>query len=354
MKSTTIKILALLLTACVFLGVTSCSLFGGDDDGETTETTIKSAFALQDLYANPDTLEFSDTAVIEYFNALMTSVNTTTGALNYSSSYNFGDFNCENATLKANLPVIVKLMKGGINDGLGAEVAYGEKFADLLPAKGSDVPLVLKLDDILKNEDGKLAITVNADAHNRYNEVSSKAAEEASNYKKEEDIPTTEYVELDEDVRKITIALNCDIESATNPAEGSIFCQIFKHLDKKDVAEKMASMKDYMIFDGNYSITYEKCEIYMEINRITNEVIKVEFKREIRVTTTVTGVGKLASVGEQELTFLVSGNDTYEFNWEDPEATTVAGETTAPAATSAPAETTVEETATVEETTTAA
>ena len=40
MKSTAIKVIALLLTACVFLGVTSCSLFGGAEE-ETTEATTR-------------------------------------------------------------------------------------------------------------------------------------------------------------------------------------------------------------------------------------------------------------------------------------------------------------------------
>ena len=68
---------------------------------------------------------------------------------NLAKTYDPKDFECEdNATFKAALPTVVKLMKKGFNDGLGAEVAYGDPINKLLPTKGTDVPLVLTMADV--------------------------------------------------------------------------------------------------------------------------------------------------------------------------------------------------------------
>ena len=313
MKSTTIKIIALLLTACVFLGVTSCSLFGGGNEEETTEaTTIASATKLMT----------APTEVLAYFNALMTKVNADKAKLNYSSSYDPNGFECDNETLKAALPTIVKLLKKGFNADLGAEIAYGDPISNLLPVKGTEKPLFLTLDDLAKNEDGTPCIAINAEAFSRYNEVSSKAAEEASLYEEGETY-TTEYVELDEDVRKVTITLKDEIDPKA--AEG-LFGQIYNIPDRALIAEEMESISDYVKYDGTYTAKYTGCTIYMEINRTTDEVIKVEFNRNIEVDVEVEGVGTLASIGKTNLHFVVNGSDVYEFDWTDPNATTVAAE----------------------------
>ncbi|MBQ7101018.1 MAG: hypothetical protein IJN81_05250, partial [Clostridia bacterium] len=71
---------------------------------------------------------------------------------------------------------------------------------------------------------------------------------------------------------------------------------------------------------------YTGCTIYMEIDRTTDKVIKVEFNRNIEVEVEVTGVGTLASMGTTTLKFVVNGCDRYEFDWTDPNATTAAAE----------------------------
>lgn len=313
MKSTTIKILALLLTACVFLGVTSCSLFGGGAEEETTEpTTIASATPLN---TEPE-------AVLAYFNQLMASVKSGKVAVNYSSSYDPNSFECENETFKATLPTIVKLMKKGFNDGRGAQVAYGESLTDIFPTKGQATPFTLLMEHIAKGEDGSYQIAVNAEAFSRYEEASSKADAEQANLPEGETV-TTEYVELDEDVRKITITL----ADAEDPQAGAgLFGSLYEIPDRAKIAEEMKSIEGYVKYDGTYKAKYTGCTIYMEINRITDEVIKVEFNRNIEVEVEVTGVGTLASMGTTALKFVVNGSDCYEFDWADPNATTAVAE----------------------------
>lgn len=297
MKSKTIKILALLLTACVFLGVSACNSTG-DEETTTEATTVASATPLMTEKAE----------VLAYFNGLMASIKNGTAVLRYSSEYNPNGFECENETFKAALPTIVKLMKDGFNADLGAEVPYGDPISDYIPVKNGATALFLTEADIVD-------IAINAEAFSRQAEEESKAADDESY--------TAEEINVDEDVRKITITL----AEAVDPAAGEgLFGSIFNIPDRAKIAAEMEKASEYMTYDGTYSAKYTGCTIYMEIDRTTDKVIKVEFNRNIEVTTTVTGVGTLSSMGTTELKFVVNGTDRYEFDWNDPNATTVAAE----------------------------
>lgn len=290
MKSTTLKILALLLTACVFLGVASCSSSGSDEEETTEATTIASATPLMTEKAE----------VLAYFNSMMASVNSGKAALKYSSDYNPNGFECDNATLKAALPTIVKLMKDGFNADLGAEVAYGESLADIVPLKNSPSALALTEADIVD-------IAINAEAFSKLAEEESKLAAD-SEY-------SSEAVEVDEDVRKITITLKDEL----NPQAGTgLFSGIYNIPDREMIAAEMAKAADYITYDGTYDAKYTGCTIYMEIDRTTDQVIKVQFSRNIEVDVTVTGVNTLEALGTTDLHFVVNGSDVYELDWNEP------------------------------------
>ena len=294
MKSKTIKILALLLTACVFLGVTSCSGGSGAEEETTEATTIASATPLMTEKAE----------VLAYFNSVMAAAKAGKAAVKYSSNYDPKGFECENATFKAALPTITKLMKDGFNADLGAEVAYGDSLADIVPVKGG-AALTLTEADIVD-------IAINAEAF-------AKLAEEESKLANDSEYSTESAIIVDEDVRKITITL---ADEADPQAGAGLFGRIYNIPDRAKIAEEMAKASDYMTYDGTYSAKYTGCSIYMEIDRTTDKVIKVEFHRNIEVDVTVTGVGTLEDLGTTPLHFVVNGADVYEFDWNEP--TTVA------------------------------
>lgn len=294
MKSKTIKILALLLTACVFLGVTSCSGGSGGEEETTEATTIASATPLM--------TEKSE--VLAYFNSVMAAAKAGKAAVKYSSNYDPNGFECENATFKAALPTITKLMKDGFNADLGAEAAYGDSLADIVPVKGG-AALALTEADIVD-------IAINPEAF-------AKLAEEESKLANDSEYSTESAIIVDEDVRKITITL---ADEADPQAGAGLFGRIYNIPDRAMIAEEMAKASDYMTYDGTYSAKYTGCSIYMEIDRTTDKVIKVEFHRNIEVDVTVTGVGTLEALGTTPLHFVVNGADVYEFDWNEP--TTVA------------------------------
>ena len=87
--------------------------------------------------------------------ALILTVVMSLLALTSCGSFDFATENLDDyatfdyATFKAALPTITKLMKDGFNADLGAQVAYGEPLADIIPIKNSAAPLVLTEADIV-------------------------------------------------------------------------------------------------------------------------------------------------------------------------------------------------------------
>ncbi len=319
MKSKTIKILALLLTVCAVLGVASCSMF--ETEEPTTEPRSESAVKF-------DTLNSND-AILEYVNSLLAQVNSDDikATVSYSSDYDPKNFECENDTFAKALPTLAKLMKDGFNSKLGTEddeLKEGDSFAHLLPVKGTKNPLVLKKEDIALYhakdgeeaiyDDGHTMIFLNEEASSRYEEASSRDAAAM----KDDPEATTEYVELDEDVRKIRVVLKDEV----NPQKGAnLFGEIYDIPDRSKIKAEMDKLANYVTYDGTYNATYTGCEIYMEVDRVTNNVLKIEFRRNIEVEVKVTGNPAneiFKDLGTTDLKFVVNGADVYEFTY--PEA----------------------------------
>lgn len=330
MKSTTIKILALMLVVCSLFGAASCSLFTAEE--ATTEPRSDSAVKLEELaYYKDNKQVINYQATVDYFNDLMAQLNSgeIKAKLNYSVDYNFNGFDSGNGELDAALRTLAKLMKDGFNAQYGTEddeLEYGDSFASILPVKGSDKPFVLKVSDValyaVKEgeepmfEEGHTMIAINEEAFSRYEEASVRDAEAMKNDAK----ATTEYIELDEDVRKITITL----KDETDPKAGAnLFGEIYEIPDRQLIKTELDKLNKYVTYDGTYTATYTGCQIYMEIDRVTNQVIKLEFRRNIEVEMTVKGVEGneiTGGLGETTLKFNVSGADVYEFDYTDPKA----------------------------------
>ncbi len=297
MKPYFIKFSAVILTLVLCLCLASCSLSGSGEE-ETTEPVSESMTPV------PTDAQ----SAIEYFNTLMTKLSTEKYAVKYSVDYRPRGFECEgNKTLAATLPTVVKLMSFG--EDLGGEFEYGDlSFAEkVLPVKNSPEPLQLTLDDIAHDEEGDLLISVNPDQFAALKEEESKAAENEEY--------TMEDVNTDPDTRIVTITLRDE----KNPADGGFFSKIYDLPDRQNILNEFAKCSDYLKIADEYDADYTGCTIRMEIDRLTDRVVKLEFGRNIIVTATVTGAGTLESVGEQVITFTVNGNDTYEFDWNKPE-----------------------------------
>ena len=288
MKSITMKITAVLLTAAVFLCVASCS-FGGKNEEETTEPTTASATVLPK----------EDAEILAYFNRVFAEAKAGTAKLNYSCSYSPKGFDAEDKALASMLALVAQRMDFGDQ---GKEVAYGESHSAIVPIKDSDEPLVLTESDVVK-------IEINRDEF-------AQAAEEAAKLEKDSEYET-QFINTDPDVRRVYL----ELKEETDPqAGGGLFGRVFALPDRAAIEQEMKKAADTLTYDGTYSAKYTGCTVYMEIDRVTDQVLKVEFNRNIEVTVSVTGVGTLESIGTQQLTFRVEGRDCYEFDWTAPEA----------------------------------
>ncbi len=287
MKPIAMKIIAILLTAAVLLCVSSCS-FGGKNEEETTEPTSASATPLPK----------EDAEILAYFNKVFAAAKAGTAKLNYSCTYSPKGFDAEDKALSSLLAIVAQRMDFG---DLGGEVAYGESHSALVPIKDSAEPLVLTADDIVK-------IEINRDEY-------AQLAEEEAKLEKDAEYET-QFVNTDPDLRRVYI----ELREETDPTAGAgLFGRIFALPDRAAIEQEMKKAADTLTYDGTYSAKYTGCTIYMEIDRVTDQVIKVEFNRNIEVSVAVTGAGTLESVGTQQVTFRVEGRDSYEFDWNQPE-----------------------------------
>ena len=286
MKSLAIKVTAILLTAAVLLCVSSCS-FGGQTEEE--ETTLASATVLPK----------DEAEILTYYNTVYAAAKEGRAKLNYSRSYNPKGFDAEDKALASMLTLVAQRMDFG---DAGVEVPYGESNSAAMPIRDSDEPLVLTADDIVK-------IEINRDEF-------AQAAEEESKLEKDSEYET-QLVNTDPDVRRVYI----ELKEETDPQAGAgLFGRIFALPDRAAIEQEMKKASDTLTYDGTYQAKYTGCTIYMEIDRLTDQVIKLEFNRNIEVTAAVTGVGAMESIGTQQLTFRVEGRDCYEFDWTAPEA----------------------------------
>ena len=286
MKSLAVKVTAIILTAAVLLCVSSCSLGGQTEEEETT-------------LASATVLPKEEAEILAYYNSVYAAAREGRAKMNYSRSYNPKGFDAEDKALASMLALVAQRMDFG---DAAVEVPYGDSHSEEMPIRDSAEPLELTADDIVK-------IEINRDEF-------AQQAEEEEKLKKDEEYET-QFINTDPDVRRVYI----ELKEETDPQAGAgLFGRIFALPDRSAIEQEMKKASDTLTYDGTYQAKYTGCTIYMEIDRLTDQVIKLEFNRSIEVTVDVTGVGTLESIGTQQLTFRVEGNDCYEFDWTAPEA----------------------------------
>lgn len=117
----------------------------------------------------------------------------------------------------------------------------------------------------------------------------------------------------DENLYKITIRFNDEYNPTANSSRiGKAFDlrtkdDIFNALNK-DAMKGYADVKDY-------DAVYKNCSIYAVVNRLTDEIISIEYRKNVDVTAKAELLGKLAPAGEVNISFTVENVRKYEFEW---------------------------------------
>ncbi len=111
----------------------------------------------------------------------------------------------------------------------------------------------------------------------------------------------------------IEIVFN-DIE--TN-GDDSALRKAFDLRDKEEIlaSDEFAKTAEYLKFN-DYDVAYSGCKITATVNRLTNELVNLNYYKAANVTAHMTGAGTFADYGDISVIFTLEDKAYYEINWE--------------------------------------
>ncbi len=290
------KILALISVVLVFsfiFGFAGCS---STEEEETTTTTIKvktplptdittsvneESEVVTDTTYSPENLAKNTVTIFEYFNLHVNEVKGVKAAVEMSQSKGIEkakDAEGNDLPMSDNdyVNAAIKSLSGYMLHEDGAKIEYGEDIAAFLPVKGAAYVSQLTLDEI------DSATCVDG-----------------------------------ERVRTVTV----NLKSPSLPAT------IEKAYDMGNVDDVLAEFKKaeaYMTV-AQPTLTYKDCQIIITADLETDEVLTIEYVKNIDVETEVTGTGTLADMGTVPVTFRYRNTVKYSIDRTNPaEETSVA------------------------------
>ena len=277
MKKKIYSVCALLIALAMIFSFAACDSFTTEE--ETTEPPIISKTPMPE----------SDEAALNYFNGLINAVKAgKPGTLKEQTGKNVSDVICgeEDGERNELLENAFPTLKGYIlQSAENVETKYGEDLTDKFPIAGENWSSKLTMADI------KSAVCV----------------ENEKNY-------------------ELTIIL----KDEANPTQAGLHGKVFDIPTDADrqaiVKEFQDKAKDYITISGIDSLEYTECQIFCVIERETDKLLSVEYSRNVKIGTTLTGVGTLESMGTLPCSFKYSYAEKYSFDWTDPATTTEAAE----------------------------
>lgn len=288
------KILALVSIVLVFSFLfvfAGCNGTNAEDE-TTTTTTIKvktplptdittsvdeESNTVTDTTYSPEALAANTVTIFDYFNLHINEVKGQKAAVNMSQGKSISKItDAEGNTLPLSENEYIAAAISSLDSYMlhtpGADLAYGEDLAAFLPVKGQSYVSALTLEDI------ESATCVD-------NELQ----------------------------RYITLTL----KSPSLPAT------IEKAYDMGNVDDVLAEFKkaEKYLTVGTPSLTYNDCQIILTTNVETDEVIAIEYIKNIDVATEVTGTGTLENVGTVPVNFRYQNTVKYSLDRTVPETT---------------------------------
>jgi hypothetical protein len=272
---------AILLVSALLMTLTSC---GGSD---TTDETVE-VYSTEEAEYTQSAVTVGKTSeeVLAYFNSLVNGVKADKPIVYYSI-----EKNVPNGSLKVTKQ--------------GAENA--EEIDDSLKAINDAAKGIkdLVLEDIRENSG-----TINFGDDN--SEMLLVKGESWASELTAEDI---DYAELKEigDQYFITIAFN----DLTSEEAQNVLTKAFDLRDKEEIlaSEEFAKSKEYLALN-DYDVTYSGCKITATVDRLTNEITRLEFFKAANVTAYMTGAGTLESYGDVSVMFTLEDKAYYEITWD--------------------------------------
>ncbi len=288
------KILAIISVVLVFamlFGFAGCSGTGGEEE-TTTTTTIKvktplptdittsvdeESQVITDTTYSEEALKANTATIFEYFNLHINEVKGAKAKVEMSQDKSIGKATdaegneiamSENDYLNAAITSLDSYMLH--NDG--ATLEYGEDLAAFVPVKGESYVSSLTLEDI----DSATCVD-------------------------------------NEFIRTITV----NLKSPTLPATLE---KAYDMGNVDDVLAEFQKAEKYMTV-AQPTLEYKDCQIIITANVETDEVLSIEYVKNIDVKTEVTGTGTLADMGTVPVTFNYRNAVKYSIDRTVPETT---------------------------------
>lgn len=285
-------LLSLSLVFALLFGLCGCSFFS-EDEPETTVINVKTPLPTDvtssiDENSNvvtgtdysPEALAANTKTIFEYFNLHLNELKGETASVSMRQGKSIGkatDENGESIPMSDNeyVNVAISTLSDLMVDESSDSIEYGGDIKAFLPVKGEDFVSRLTLDDI----------------------ESATCADNGTE-------------------RQVTVTLKSPALPAT----------LEKAYDMNSVDDIMAEFEKanaYMTAEKPV-ITYKDCRIIITADIETDEVIRVEYIKTADVKTSVTGEGKLESIGTVPVIFNYSSSVTYSIDRTNPEDETLA------------------------------
>ncbi len=291
------KILALISVVLVFsmvLGFAGCSSTGTEEESTTTTTiNVKTPLptdittsvdeesnVITDTTYSPEALAANTATIFEYFNLHVNEVKGIKAAVEMSQGKSIEkakDAEGNDLPMSENeyINAAITALDSYMLHTDGANIEYGEDLAAFLPVKGASYVSAITLDEV------ESATCVD-------NEL----------------------------IRTITV----NLKSPTLPAT------IEKAYDMGNVDEVLAEFQkaEKYLTVAQPTLTYKDCQIIITANVETDEVLSIEYVKNIDVATEVTGAGSLADIGTVPVTFRYRNTVKYSIDRTNPAETTAA------------------------------
>ncbi|MBQ2774824.1 MAG: hypothetical protein IJF40_02905 [Clostridia bacterium] len=273
MKKKIYSVCALLIALAMVFSFAACDSLKAEE--ETTEPPIISKTPMPT----------NDEAALNYFNGLINAVKAAKpGTLYEQTNKDVSDAVCgeedgeRNELIENAFPFLKKYI---LQSAESVETKYGEDLTEKFPIAGQTWSSKLTAADI----------------------KSAACVENEDNY-------------------ELTIILNDEINPTQAGVHGKAF-NIPTDADRQAILKEFQDkMKDYITISGIESLTYTECQIFCVIERETDKLISVEYSRNVKVGTTITGVGTLENMGPAPCSFTYKYAEKYSFDWTDPNAPT--------------------------------
>lgn len=264
MNKKLLKFSSLLLALLMVFSLTAC----GEEEDETYD------------YVSP--IPSTTEEIIERFNSAMEGTKKGNPGISYSIDQNASMSGEQKDKCKENnkyVQAAFKTLSKAITDeSFSNETAYGESTKDIFPTFGADT--VAKL--------------TSADVRSAY------------------------VTENKDDGTGATYIIVIKLYPEKEPnQDNSIYGKLYRITDDKEILSNFDVIKNVCTVDS-YTTEYGTGTIKATIRKDNDQLTELKLSRDVVVTTEITGVGTLESMGVVPLEFNYSATENYSIDWFDP------------------------------------